>query len=228
MIATHLKPVAKPLCLLALAASTPLIAACGSSSAPSGGSSKTATTTAASTATDAASIQSATKASGAYAKAHRDKVIDDGVVIHHPLHGTGGGEVNDDNPGHADTGQNASGVDAGHKDPCALVSRSEAQIILGTPIKSMVEAPLGPTCIYQPAGAKQFVTMAVQSIDLANIKAHIHDRRSFLVGGLTAFCGTYGSTTTFVALPNRQILTVTAPCTVGVRFAAKAVPRLAA
>jgi hypothetical protein len=89
-----------------------------------------------------------------------------------------------------------------------------------------VEAPLGPTCIYRPAGAGSLVTLTVGSSDFARVKPHLRNRTELKVDGRTAYCGDYGQATTFVSLASGRILTVTAPCAVGVQFAAKAVPRL--
>ena len=70
--------------------------------------------------------------------------------------------------------------------------------------------------------------MTVESIDFAKIKAHIRNRTQFGVGGHIAYCGVYGQPTVFVPLTGGRILTITAPCVTGVRFAATALPRLSA
>jgi hypothetical protein len=114
----------------------------------------------------------------------------------------------------------------GQSDPCKLVSRAEAQAILGRPIDTPVEAPQGPTCIYRPIGAKNFVTLTIESIDLAKALPRVRKRKRVDVAGRTAYCGNYGQSTTFVQLTRGRVLTVTAPCALGVRFAAKALPRL--
>ena len=82
-----------PIVLLASAA--PLLGGCGgSSSAP-----------ASSTATTADTAQSATVATTAKAPGHhRPDPVRTGHVVKKPMHGTGGAELNDDNPSHADTG----------------------------------------------------------------------------------------------------------------------------
>jgi hypothetical protein len=114
----------------------------------------------------------------------------------------------------------------GQSDPCKLVSTAEAQAILGRPIDTPVEAPQGPTCIYRPIGAKNFVTLTIEAIDLAKALPRVRDRRRVDVAGRIAYCGTYGQSMTFVQLTRGRVLNVTAPCAVGVRFAAKALPRL--
>ena len=50
--------------------------------------------------------------------------------------------------------------------PCKLVSRSEAQTIIGRTVSASIEAPLGPTCIYQLAGSKSEITLQVENVKL--------------------------------------------------------------
>jgi hypothetical protein len=200
---------AKLLCAIQLLAAGLLIAACGGSSP-----------------TRSATVAAAQKA--LVAKSAHDPVSS-GVVTHKPFPGTGGGEINDDNPGHAvapGSGKTALRQASGQRDPCTLVSRAEAQSILGRPLATPVEAPLGPTCIYRPVGAKNLITLTVGSVDFARIRAQTRNRRRLDVGGRTAYCGDYGQPTTFVALASGGTLTITAPCAIGIRFATKAVPRL--
>jgi len=140
------------------------------------------------------------------------------------MRGTGGGAVNDDNPGKSDSGRGQA--TAGQTYPCKLVSKAEAQAIIGEPIATPQEAPLGPTCIYQPLGAKSFITLAVETVDFAKTKSQIRHLSRVMVRGRTAYCGDYGRPTTFVPLAGGRVLNITAPCALGARFAAKAVPRL--
>lgn len=207
---TRYAPGAKLLCVTLLAAAVLLIAACG-------GSSSTRSATAA--AGQGVSSEPSPRTS---AQAHRDP-MSNGVVRQRPMRGTGGNEINDDNPGRADSG---NGKATGQIDPCKLVSKAEAQAIIGGPIASPQEAPLGPTCIYQPLGAKTFITLTVESIDFAKIRSQIRDRMRVEVGGRTAYCGDYGQSMTFVPISGGRVLSITAPCTAGTRFAAKALPRL--
>jgi hypothetical protein len=106
------------------------------------------------------------------------------------------------------------------------VSGAEARSIVGRPIATPVEAPLGPTCIYRPVGAKDLITLTVGSSDFTRVRARIRKRTQRDVGGRTAYCGDYGQPTTFVPLGRGGTLTITAPCAIGIRFAAKALPRL--
>jgi hypothetical protein len=211
------RPAAQLLCAIAILGTGTVVTACGDSSSkqPASRPAADATTTATrATATEAAATE--------FAKAHRD-LVTHGVVTHRPLHGTGGIASNDDNPGRADVGHNPP---AGENDPCKLVSRTEAQAIVGRPVAAPQEAPLGPTCIYQPVGAKTFVTLAVEGVKLAQIKLRIHHLTQFELGGRTGYCGVYGESTTFVPLANGGVLDITAPCNIGKLFARKALLRL--
>ncbi len=158
--------------------------------------------------------------------------ISRGVVTHRAVAGTGGASINDDNPGRADAGKGrhtATVVAAtGQVNPCTLVSAEEASSIVGEPIQTPLEAPLGPTCIYQSRGHKASVTLTVQAINFAKVKPHVRHFQQLSVQGRSAYCGDYGRTTTFVPLASHQVLTVTGSCTVGRLFAEQALPRLKA
>jgi hypothetical protein len=201
------------LCAIQLLAAALLIAACG------GSSSRSATAPGTPNAANQPSLAGAAKS------AHDP--VSNGVVTHHPFPGTGGGQVNDDNPADVPSAADTNVRRApGPRDPCTLVSTAEAQGILGRPIVTPIEAPLGPTCIYRPAGAGNLVTLTVGSSDFAKVKPHLHNRTEQIIDGRPAYCADYGQATTFVPLAGGRILTVTAPCAVGLRFAGNAVPRL--
>jgi hypothetical protein len=201
--------------LLTIAA--PLIAGCG-------GSSSTSTSTSSTAASAAGVARGVPDGSARHttARIHADPVSN-GVVVQRPKRGTGGNEVNDDNPGYADSG---NGSATGQLDPCTLVSKAQAQSIIGHPIETPQEAPLGPTCIYQPVGAKSFVTMTVEAIDFSKLEPDIRDRRQLSIVGHAAYCGDYGQPTTFVPVGRGRVLSITAPCRVGAGFAAIALPRV--
>jgi hypothetical protein len=194
-----------------------LLAACGSSSSTPSTSTPTIHTTAA--AAHAAAVEAVATET---AKRHRDKVSTGAVVAHHPLHGTGGDEINDDNPGKADVGDNPA---AGEENPCRLVSQAQAQAILGRPVAAPQEAPLGPTCIYQPQGEKTFVTLTLEGVKLTQLKPHIRHLTQFELDGRSGYCGIYGQATTFVQLTDGKVLDITAPCNIGRLFAARALTR---
>jgi hypothetical protein len=129
--------------------------------------------------------------------------------------------------GAVDDEVNASGAKA--LNPCTLVSRAEAQAILGKPVGEPVSAPQGPTCIYKPQGTTRVVTLAVESLHFSTIKpqSQLRDRMSVTVGGHTAYCGVAGTPTMILLLPAGRFLDVTAPCPLAAAFATKALAHLA-
>jgi hypothetical protein len=90
----------------------------------------------------------------------------------------------------------------------------------------MWEAPQGPTCIYQARGAKRYVTVAVETMNFTAVRKHARTLSHTRLHGHTAYCMHYGTTTTFVPLSKARVLNVTASCSIGVRFAAKAMARV--
>jgi hypothetical protein len=202
------------------------IAGCGGSSSSStgpGGSSPSSTS-ATGTPVAGAARGALDGAAGRHASGPiQADVVHTGTAVQHPKRGTGGSEVNDDNPGRADSG---GGTASGQLNPCTLVSRAQAQAMIGHRIEDPQEAPLGPSCIYQPVSAKSFVTMTVEAIDLSKIAPQIKHRKQLIVAGHTAYCGDYGQPTTFVAVGHGRVLSITAPCALGSQFAAAAVPRV--
>jgi hypothetical protein len=110
--------------------------------------------------------------------------------------------------------------------PCNLVTKAQAQAIVGQPFRDPLEAPRGPTCIYRTKDGTSLITLAVQPLELAKLKGRLHDRRQVKVADRTAFCGTLGAPVVYVALSKTRVLSVAAPCDVGTRFATTAVRRL--
>jgi hypothetical protein len=110
--------------------------------------------------------------------------------------------------------------------PCNLVTKAQAQAIVGQPFRVPLEAPRGPTCIYRTKDGTSLITLAVQPLELAKLKGRLHDRRQVKVADRTAFCGTLGAPVVYVALSKTRVLSVAAPCDVGTRFATTAVRRL--
>jgi hypothetical protein len=151
-------------------------------------------------------------------------LVTSGVVTQRAAPGTGGDSANDDNPTRADVGSNDG--DSGEVKPCKLVTQAQAQAIVGHPIGAPQEAPLGPTCIFQSKGSASAITLAVESIDFVSIRAHMRGRRRVEVAGHRAYCGYYGQQMTYVLLSGGRVLNVTAPCSLGLRFAAAALPHL--
>ncbi len=210
--------------LLLLIAAAP-IAGCGGSASTSTGATAPSAAVAASGTSGASGAREAAGASSARGSGpSRPDTVSNGPVVQRPKRGSGGAESNDDNPGRADSG---NGPSAGQLNPCTLVSRAQAQAILARPLGVPQEAPLGPTCIYQPTGARSFVTVALEPGELAKFAHRIRHRQQLRVAGRTAYCGDYGQPTTFVATGDGRVLSVVAPCPIGARFAAAALHRMA-
>jgi hypothetical protein len=110
--------------------------------------------------------------------------------------------------------------------PCSLVTKTQARAIIGRPIVEPLEAPQGPTCIYRTAAGKSYITLAVQTFELASLKKQIRNARKVSVSGASAYCGTYGRQMLYLPLSRGRVLSVSAPCSTAVRFAAKAAPHL--
>ena len=157
----------------------------------------------------------------------RPPKITKGNSIQRPVAGTGGATANDDNPAgkasRADTGGRPT--TRGEPNPCVLVSGAQAQAFTGKAV-TVKEAPLGPTCIYQESGAKTPVTIAVGRMRFSAIKPHLKKLSQLTIGGRTAYCGVYGAAITYVPLSGNRVLNVAAPCAIGTRFAAAALPKL--
>lgn len=113
--------------------------------------------------------------------------------------------------------------------PCSLVTRAQARAIVRAPVDALVEAPQGPTCIYQSQDTVKgasFVTLAVQSAEIDRLKRQLSDRRSVAVSGRTAYCGRYGQPQLHLPLSGGRVLTVSARCPVAKRFANTALAQL--
>jgi hypothetical protein len=110
--------------------------------------------------------------------------------------------------------------------PCNLVSQAQARAILGAPIQAPLEAPQGPTCIYRTRSGSSFVTVAVQSLDLARVKRQLRGQRRIAVSGRTAYCGVYGQPMLYAALADGRVLSIGARCKVARLFANRAVQQL--
>ena len=110
--------------------------------------------------------------------------------------------------------------------PCNLVTRPQAQAILGGRVQPLVEAPQGPTCIYRSASGRTFITLAVQARDYELIRKDIRRVKVVEVGGRRAYCGMHGTPVLHMPLQGQRVLSVAAPCSLAKRFAARAMPRL--
>jgi hypothetical protein len=113
--------------------------------------------------------------------------------------------------------------------PCTLVPLAQAEAITRGAIVTRQEAPLGPTCLYRLRRSKGMITVAIESVSLAQVSGRTSTRRAPVdVGGHRGYCARLGAQTLLVPLRGRQLLTVTAPCVLAQRFAAEALKHLVA
>jgi hypothetical protein len=131
-----------------------------------------------------------------------------------------------DEPGYQKLVEGQSSEPESRFTPCNLVTPAQAREILGAPVKEPVEAPQGPTCIYQAESGRSFVTLAVQSASLNGLKREMRSPRPVDIDSRPAYCGTHGQPTLYVSLGGGSVLSVAAPCSIARRFAAKAVASL--
>jgi hypothetical protein len=156
-------------------------------------------------------------------RASRDTVTS-GVRTKRPFRGTGGFSHNDDNPARRNRGLRG-GAEPVASGPCGLVSAARASTILAVPVRTPVEAPLGPTCIYQAEGSPSYVTVAIDSVPISQLLDALHGRTRSSVAGVQVYCGDEGEPTTYAPLGGGRVLAVGAPCAIGRRFAAAALQR---
>jgi hypothetical protein len=112
--------------------------------------------------------------------------------------------------------------------PCALVSQSQAQSILGISLQAPTEAPLGPTCIFKSTKGTIAATLAIEAESLDQIRGQMHDAQVSSLQGHQAVCGTYGRPTLYASLKGGSLLVVSAPCPMAQRLAADALPHIPA
>jgi hypothetical protein len=107
--------------------------------------------------------------------------------------------------------------------PCALVTKREAEAILGAGVK-VSERLQGPTCVYSGSGRE--VTVVVMKGSLKQLREGARTATAVAVGDRSGYCLRYGSTSVVVGAGSGRVLQVTGPCAAGVRFAAAALRRL--
>jgi hypothetical protein len=151
-----------------------------------------------------------------------------GNPVHKPAPGTGGNSVNDDTPNGKASFADSGGGANGPTNPCSLVSQAQASAFTGKSIGKPHVAPLGPTCVYSETGGRTEVTMALELAAFAKVKPHIHALSQVSVAGHVGYCGVYGTPIVYVPMAQDRLLSISAPCSVGTKFAAAAMPKLGA
>jgi hypothetical protein len=114
-----------------------------------------------------------------------------------------------------------------HLNPCTLVSAATASAVTGYPIERSIEAPLGPTCIYVPRGARRELTLTVTSA-VQDVRPRLHSVSTVRIAGHTATCGTLGGQIMVVPLSGNRLLTIDAPCSAAASLTKLALARLEA
>lgn len=110
--------------------------------------------------------------------------------------------------------------------PCNLVTKSQAEAIIGTTILEPLEATQGPTCIYRTKSSKSFVTVAVQRVNFKKIRPQIRQPERISIASRTAYCGTFGQPMLYMPLSGGRVLSIAAPCDTARQFALRAIPQL--
>jgi hypothetical protein len=119
--------------------------------------------------------------------------------------------------------QKAAAPTAGKsQNPCALVTKAQAQKILGGKLLDPVSLPQGPTCIYRSRSNQRFATLSVQAQDFALLRKQLHRAQRVQVASHRAYCGVYGRPMLYLPLSGNRVLSVAAPCDTAVAFARKA------
>ena len=129
-------------------------------------------------------------------------------------------------PGYEDLVKRQSSKPKSNFTPCNLVTKAQASEIVGKPLKDPLEAPQGPTCIYQPESGKTFITVTVQEVKFDKLKRHLGQPTRHTVAERTAYCGQYGQAMLYVPLSKGRVLSIAGPCKVAKQFASAAVRRL--
>jgi Protein of unknown function (DUF3558) len=129
-------------------------------------------------------------------------------------------------PGYRDLVSNQSQRPGHRLSPCTLVTKKQAEGIVGGALLDPLEAPQGPTCIYRDRGGTMFVSLAVQHGGFGAVRDEIDRLRQVSVGDRRAYCGVHGAPMLYLPLAGGRVLSVSAQCDIAKRFASTAVPRL--
>jgi hypothetical protein len=110
--------------------------------------------------------------------------------------------------------------------PCNLVTKTQAESIIGKPLTDPVEAPLGPTCIYRSRDGKAFVTVLLREARFTSVERQLDKPERLRLSDHDAVCGSVGRPMLHVSVARSRVLSVAAPCAVATKFAKTAVQRL--
>lgn len=107
--------------------------------------------------------------------------------------------------------------------PCSLVSKTEANRILGGEVQ-ISEHLQGPTCVFNGSGRE--VSMVVMEASVKPLIENARRSKSLRVAGQPAWCLYYEVESVVTAVGDGRVLQVTGACPAASRFAADAIPRL--
>jgi hypothetical protein len=142
------------------------------------------------------------------------------------LTGEGGG--NPAKPGYQKLLQNQKKAPAQPKqdNPCALVTKAQAQTILGGRLMDPVSLPQGPTCIYRNRTSGRYATISVQARSFAQLRRQLKHVKRVDVADRPAYCGVHGRPMLYLSLGGGKVLSIAAQCEPAVRLARRAGARL--
>jgi hypothetical protein len=107
--------------------------------------------------------------------------------------------------------------------PCVLVSRTEANHILGGEVR-ISEHPQGPTCVFSGSGRE--VTMVVMEASVKPLVQNARRSKALTVAGRPAWCLQYEDESVVADVGGGRVLQVTGACPAASRFAADAIPHI--
>lgn len=106
--------------------------------------------------------------------------------------------------------------------PCALVTKAQAQKILGGKLMDPVSLPQGPTCIYRNRSSARYATVSVQARDFAVLRRQLKRAQRVDVADRPAYCGVHGRPMLYLSLGGGKVLSIAAQCDPAVRLARRA------
>ena len=110
--------------------------------------------------------------------------------------------------------------------PCSLVTKRQAQAILGAKLIDPVVVAQGPTCIYRDRASQSFATISIQSVNFSAVRRQLRRVQRIDVSDRTAYCGMHGRPMLYLPLTRGRVLSVASQCDTAARLARRASARL--
>ena len=117
-------------------------------------------------------------------------------------------------------------VRSDRQNPCSLVTKAQAQAILGGKLLDPVVLPQGPTCIYRNRSRQEFATISVQAQSFGALRRRLRHAERVDVSDRAAYCGIHGRPMLYVPLSGGRVLSIAAQCDTAARLARRAATRL--